>query len=53
MVRYRGYDDMLYKRDYGSMMLDLFPDLHVIDYGFLWKRITDLDDVNYWLFEKP
>ncbi|MGD9850224.1 MAG: pseudaminic acid biosynthesis-associated methylase [Nitrospirales bacterium] len=51
-VRYRHYDDMLFKRDYGSIFLDLFSSIDLIDYGFFWKRVTDLDNVNYWLFRK-
>ncbi len=53
MVQYRGQSDMLFKRDYGSVLLDLFPNLELLDYGFFWKRVTDLDNVNYWLFRKP
>ncbi len=53
MLQYRGQSDMLFKRDYGSVLLDLFPNLELLDYGFFWKRVTDLDNVNYWLFRKP
>jgi len=53
IIRYHGEDNMLFKRDYGSIFMDLFPDLELLDYGFFWKRITDLDNVNYWLFRKP
>ena len=52
MVRYRGHDDMLFKRDYGSILLDLYSTLQLVDYGFFWKPVTDLDNVNYWLFRK-
>ena len=52
VVRYRGHDDMLFKRDYGSIMLDLNSSLQLVDYGFFWKPVTDLDNVNYWLFRK-
>ena len=49
---YRGSDDLLFKRDFGAFYLDKFPDLRVIDYGFEWKRITSLDNLTWWIFEK-
>ncbi|MGB8274424.1 MAG: pseudaminic acid biosynthesis-associated methylase [Alphaproteobacteria bacterium] len=52
-VPYRGFDDMLFKRDYGSLWLDQFPDLEYVADGFFWKRTTGLDNVNWWLFRKP
>ncbi len=52
-VPYRGHGDMLFKRDYGSLWLDLFADLELVADGFFWKRTTGLDNVNWWLFRKP
>lgn len=52
-IGYRGYANKLFKRDFGSYYLDLFPDLRLIDYGFEWKRVTGLDNMTWWLFEKP
>lgn len=52
MIPYRGHNDRLFKRDFGGFWLDNFPDLRVIDYGFLWKRVTGLDNLTWWLFEK-
>ncbi len=49
---YRGHNDLLFKRDFGSYWLDRFPNLAVIDYGFSWKRSTGLDNLTYWLFSK-
>jgi pseudaminic acid biosynthesis-associated methylase len=51
-VLYRGETEALFKRDFGSFYLELFPDLRVLDYGFAWKRLTGLDNVTWWLFEK-
>ena len=51
-IHYRGRDDMLYKRDYGGLWLDWYPDLELIADGFFWKRTTGLDNVNWWLFRK-
>ena len=53
MIPYRGRDDLLFKRDFGGYWLDTFPDLRVIAYGFVWKRVTGLDNLTWWLFEKP
>ncbi len=51
-VPYRGETDALFKRDFGSFYLDNFPDLRVVDYGFSWKRLTSVDNCNWWVFEK-
>lgn len=53
MVPYRGNDDMLWKRDFGSFWLDNFRSLVPLKCGFAWKRMTGLDNVTYWLFRKP
>lgn len=50
---YRGEDALMWKRDFGGLYLDLFPDLIPIDTGFMWKRTTGWDDANWWLFRKP
>ncbi|MDX2193361.1 MAG: methyltransferase domain-containing protein [Gemmatimonadales bacterium] len=52
-VVYRGEDDLLFKRDFGSAWLDRFPDLEPVDCGFLWRRTTGWDDATWWLFRKP
>jgi len=52
-IRYRGHDDLLWKRDYGGLIWDTHPDLELVADGFFWKRTTGLDDVNWWLFRKP
>jgi hypothetical protein len=51
-VRYRDQDEALFKRDFGSYWLDNFSDLRTLGYGFQWKRVTGLDNVNWWLFRK-
>jgi spore coat polysaccharide biosynthesis protein SpsF len=53
MIPYRGHDDRLFKRDFGQFYLDHFPDLRVVDYGFAWKRLTGLDNLTWWVLEKP
>lgn len=52
-IPYRGHVDRLFKRDFGGFWLDTFPELRVAAYGFLWKRVTGLDNLTWWLFEKP
>ena len=51
-IPYRGEEGLLFKRDFGGLYLDLFPDLRLVDYGFFWKRTTVMDDSNWWLFRK-
>lgn len=51
-VPYRGHDALLWKRDFGALYLDLFPDLVPVDVGFLWKRTSGWDDATWWLFRK-
>lgn len=51
-VRYRGHDEALFKRDFGGFWLDNFPDLRLLDYGFAWRRVTGLDNLTWWVFEK-
>lgn len=50
--QYRGCDNLLFTRDFGSYWLDRYPDLTVMDYGFAWKRMTGLDNINWTLFSK-
>lgn len=51
-IPYRGYEDRLFKRDFGGFWMDNFPDLTVLATGFAWKRTTGLDNLTWWLFEK-
>ena len=51
-VRYHGHSDFLFKRDYGGLFIDAFPDLDHMANGFFWNRTTGLDNLNWWLFEK-
>jgi pseudaminic acid biosynthesis-associated methylase len=52
-VNYRGYSDKLFKRDFAGEILDKFPDLELVDYGFKYHRDPDhQDDVNWFLLKK-
>lgn len=52
MIPYRGQDDRLFKRDFGSYWLENFHDLRIVAYGFAWKTVTGLDNLTWWLMEK-
>lgn len=52
-IDYRGHQGYLFKRDFGGLWLDLFPDLETLGYGFSWKRLTGNDNLTWWLFRKP
>lgn len=52
-ISYRGQEGLLFKNDFGGLYMDRFPDLQLVDYGFFWKRATQLDDATWWLFRKP
>lgn len=52
-VAYRHLGEgYLFKRDFGGWYLDHYPELKVVDYGFLWERVDAGDDLNWWLFKK-
>lgn len=51
-INYRGHAERLFKRDFGGFWLDNFADLKVVNYGFAWKRLTGLDNLTWWVFEK-
>jgi pseudaminic acid biosynthesis-associated methylase len=49
---YRGHEGLLFKRDFGKLMLERHPDLTIVDYGFLWREACGADNGNWWLFRK-
>ncbi|MGI9315822.1 MAG: pseudaminic acid biosynthesis-associated methylase [bacterium] len=53
-ISYRGHADRLYKRDFAGEMLDKYPDLQLVDYGFSYSRDTAFpqDDITWFLMEK-
>ena len=51
-ITYRGNKGMLFKRDFGSYWLNNFPNIRLLDYGFFWKPVTQIDNLTWWLFEK-
>jgi spore coat polysaccharide biosynthesis protein SpsF len=52
MIPYRGQNDALWGRDYGSIYLDMFPDLTLTGCLFTYWRLTGLDDLTVFMFEK-
>jgi spore coat polysaccharide biosynthesis protein SpsF len=53
-VMYRGYEDRLFKRDFAGEMLKKYPDLSLVDYGFVYHQDPNfpLDDLNWFLLSK-
>lgn len=53
-IPYRGHQDRLFKRDFAGDMLDRFPDLSLVDYGFAYRRDPQFpqDDISWFLMEK-
>lgn len=53
-IPYRGHEDRLFKRDFAGEMLDAYPDLTLLDYGFVYRRDPSFpqDDVTWFLMEK-
>jgi len=52
-LSYRGNQDRLFKRDFAGDMLDTFPDLMLVNYGFSYHRGKNpQDDITWFLLEK-
>ena len=53
-IRYRGRDGLLWKRDFAGEMMDIYRDLSLLDYGFVYHRDprAPQDDVTWFLMEK-
>jgi pseudaminic acid biosynthesis-associated methylase len=50
-VPYRGQAGALFKRDFGALYQQMFPELTLRKQGFL-SREAGWDDVTYWIFER-
>lgn len=50
-VPYRGESGALFKRDYGGKFAEMFPELDLVEGGFL-SRDEGWDDVTWWLFRR-
>ena len=52
-VEYRGYSEKLFKRDFAGEMIDKFPSLEIVNYGFSYHRANfPQDDITWFLLEK-
>ena len=53
-IPYRGHTDRLFKRDFAGEMLDAYPNLSLIDYGFSYQRDNSFpqDDITWFLMKK-
>lgn len=53
-IPYRGHADRLFKRDFAGDLMERFPDLKLVDYGFVYRRDPNFpaDDVTWFLMEK-
>ena len=52
-IKYRGHKNKLFKRDFAGEMLDLYPKLKIIDYGFVYHRDKfPQDDITWFLMKK-
>ena len=53
-IDYRGHSNRLFKRDFAGEMLDLYPDLTLVDYGFSYHRDIAFpqDDITWFLLQK-
>ena len=53
-IEYRGHSERLFKRDFAGDLMDMYPDLRLINYGFVYHRDNNfhLDDLNWFLMEK-
>lgn len=53
-VEYRGHRGKLFKRDFAGEVMDMYPDMRLVDYGFTYHRDANFpqDDVTWFLLEK-
>ena len=54
-VDYRGHSQRLFKRDFAGEIMDRYPDLELVDYGFQYHRDPNFpaDDCTWFLMRKP
>lgn len=53
-IPYRGHAERLFKRDFCGEIMDRYPDLKLVDYGFAYHRDPNFpqDDISWFLMEK-
>ncbi len=53
-IKYHGNYGLLFKRDFAGEMLDIYSDLRLVDYGFIYHKDKSYppDEMNWFLLEK-
>ncbi|MDN3988248.1 pseudaminic acid biosynthesis-associated methylase [Zwartia vadi] len=53
-IPYRGHTDRLFKRDFAGEIMERYPHMALIDYGFAYRRDPNFpqDDITWFLMEK-
>lgn len=53
-IKYRQNEDVLFKRDFAGEIMDMYKDLKLVDYGFIYHRdeLFPEDDITWFLLEK-
>ncbi|MFN8577347.1 MAG: pseudaminic acid biosynthesis-associated methylase [Candidatus Sericytochromatia bacterium] len=53
-IKYRGHDNVLFKRDFAGEIMDKYKDLKLVKYGFCYKRdeLFLQDDITWFLLKK-
>jgi pseudaminic acid biosynthesis-associated methylase len=53
-INYRGHAGRLFKRDFAGEIMDRHPQMHLVDYGFAYRRDPNFpqDDITWFLMEK-
>lgn len=52
-INYRGNEGKAWARDFAGEILDAYPDLNLVDYGFVYRRDKyPQDDLTWFLMEK-
>jgi spore coat polysaccharide biosynthesis protein SpsF len=53
-IPYRGHNDRLFKRDFAGELMDRYPDLTLLDYGFAYRRDPAFpqDEITWFLMQK-
>lgn len=53
-IPYRGHNDRLFKRDFAGEIMELHPEIKLIDYGFSYRHdpVFPQDDITWFLMEK-
>jgi len=53
-LKYRGHEGKLFKRDFAGEVMDKFPELKLVKYGFAYHRdnLFPQDDINWFLLKK-